>query len=148
MSTAPTLSGFLSFIRNQMAISTVVLPDGSDVISQAFELSLATVNSALTISPLLYNTAVYNLGGDILINFAPDQSGQTYFETLRSNYKIYDFAPGVVTSSSDGGTSTSLTNLEAMKNFTLMDLQRLKTPYGRVYIGIAQAYGPNVWGLS
>ena len=34
-----------------------------------------------------------------------------------------------------------------MKDFTLANLQNLKTPYGRQYLAWAQAYGP-LWGLS
>ncbi len=37
---------------------------------------------------------------------------------------------------------------EAAKNFTLANLQNLKTPWGRTYLGFAQAYGPSIIGLS
>jgi hypothetical protein len=90
---------------------------------------------------------VYNLGGDMLINWTPDQPGQVYFANLRTSFGTNNWAPGVVTSTSDGGTSTSLTNPEFMKEFTMANLQNLKTPYGRQYLAWAQSTG-SIWGMS
>jgi hypothetical protein len=83
----------------------------------------------------------------MLINFATDQSGQTFFATARTNYGINSFVAGVIGSSADETTSESLVVPEAMKNLTLQNLQNLKTPYGRQYLYFAQAFGTN-WGLS
>jgi hypothetical protein len=40
-----------------------------------------------------------------------------------------------------------LLNPEAMKTFTLANLQNLKTPWGREYLAIAQRAG-TTWGLT
>lgn len=98
--------------------------------------------------PQLYTLAVYNLATDRLINYAPDQPGQNFFATARANYHLLDMNVGVIQGASDQGTSGSYLNLEAMKTFTLGDLQTLKTPFGRRYMEIAMNYGPSLWGMS
>ena len=145
----PTLSGFISFIRNVMGINTTVLPDNSPSIPLAYQIALDLVNLQLAIaSSDIYTLAVYNLGGDNLINYAQDQTGQTYFTDLRAHFKIYSFVPGVIEETHDESTGQRLLNPEFMKNLTLSDLQNLKTPYGRQYLAFAQMYGPTIWGVS
>ena len=161
---SPTLAGFLSFIRTVMGITSKNLPDNSPVIPMAFAVALAIVNPALQAVCIpdvdaagvslnsggltIYTLAVYNLAGDNLINYAPDQAGSTYFCDAREKFNTMGFSPGVISASSDEGTSQSLVVQEAAKNFTLANLQQLKTPYGRQYLALAQSYGPNVWGIS
>lgn len=158
MDTCPTPAGFLAFIRNVMGISTSNLPDNSPVIPMALAVSLEIVNLAInTASPLMYTLAVYNLGGDNLINYAQDVPDAQpvpgsdpplpYFANLRSSFKCNAFISGVISSASDDGTSESMVVQEAAKNFTLSDLQNLKTPWGRQYLAIAQRYG-TLWGLT
>jgi len=144
----PTLAGFLAFIRNVMGIPTNALPDSSPDVAACYTLALEIVSPDLAaLSSVIYPLAVYNLAGDFLINYAQDQPGSTYFETLRTSYKIYNFVAGVITSSSDVSTSESLATPEALKNLTLADLQNLKTPYGRQYLAFAQRLG-TMWGIS
>jgi hypothetical protein len=136
-----------------MGISTDNLPDNADVIPMAYSVALEIVNDALAgASSLMYTLAVYNLAGDNLINYAPDPASPpgtaNYFSSLRDKWNILKFVSGVVQSSSDGSTSNSLVVQEAAKNFTLGNLQNLKTPYGRTYLAIAQNYGPSVWGMN
>lgn len=131
-----------------MGITIADLPDADPVIEVAYDVAIAIVNRALNrASPLIYTLAVYNLGGDNIINFAQDQSGSRYFTDLRDDFKLLSFVPGVVTSTGDQGTSTSLLNPDFMKEFTMANLQNLKTPYGRQYLDFAQDYG-TIWGLS
>lgn len=130
-----------------MAVPVNALPDDSPFLSYAYDVALATVNPALATVPPIYMLAVYNLGGDLLVNWAQDVPPSTYWRDLREKFAIYAFAPGVVSSSSDNGTSTSLLNPDQMKDFTLAALQNLKTPWGRQYLAWAQSYGP-LWGLS
>lgn len=151
----PTLAGFMAFVANVMAIPTAALPTSSPIIPIAYQIALEIVNQALACvpasspsTPSLYALAVYNLAGDRLINYAPDQAGQTYFADLRKTLNISGFVGGVISSTADQGTSESLVVPDAMKGLTFADLQTLKTPYGRTYLGIAQSYGPSVWGLS
>lgn len=143
----PSLDGYIGWLRDQ-GFSDAAIPADSMMLSMTYDVATATVNPALAgASPMIYTLAIYNIGADMLVNWSPDQPGQTYFADLRKAYGVFDFAPGVVTSSSDGGTSTSIMNPEFMKDFTLANLQNLKTPYGRQYLAWAQAYGP-LWGLS
>jgi uncharacterized protein YciU (UPF0263 family) len=144
----PTQSGFLAWVRSAMGITTAELPDTSVFIGYAYDVALEIVNPALQVaSPLIYTLAVYNLGGDNLINFAQDVPPSTFFTDARKSFGIGNFVAGVVTNSSDNGTSSGLTTPEAFKMFTLGNLQNLKTPYGRQYLAFAQDYG-TLWGLS
>jgi len=76
------------------------------------------------------------------------QVAMTYFTQARLSFKLASFFPGVVGSAGDQGTSVGMDNPEFMKGLTLMDLQLLKTPWGRAYLAIAQKSGPTVWGLN
>jgi hypothetical protein len=145
----PTLAGFLEFVRTVMGISSSVLPDNSPYLAISFNVSKEIVNPTIQqASPLLYQSAVYNLAGDSLLNFAQDQAGKTFFADARAKFTLLDFTPGVVQSTGDEGTNTSLIVQKAAEEFTLANLQQLKTPYGRAYLQIAQSYGPNIWGVS
>lgn len=146
-SATPTQAGFLQWVRTRMGVPTDALPDDSPFIGYAYDVAVAVCNPALAAVPPIYMLAVYNLGGDNLVNFAPDIPPSTFWSDLRAGYGTFAFAPGVVTSSGDQGTNTSLLNPEAMKEFTLGNLQNLKTPYGRQYLAWAQSYGP-LWGLT
>ena len=145
----PTPAGFLLFVRNQMQITSIVLPDDSEYLTWAYDLSISIVNLAFTCVPgPMYLLMVYNLGGSNLINFAQDQPGQTYFADLRKALNINSLTSGLVASSSDEGTSVSLLNPDFIKTLTIADLQYYKDPYGRTYLGYAQRYGPSAWGVS
>ena len=153
--TGPTLAGFTAWLYEAVpGLTTAVLPTASPSIGYAYAVAADIVGSWMgNVSVTAWNLMTYNLGADNLINFAPDQTGQVFFATLRENYGIANpagvkaFAPGVVASTSDAGTSTSLLNPDFMKEFTLANLQNLKTPYGRIYLGYAQRMG-SVWGLT
>lgn len=118
------------------------------VVSASLGISLEIVNSTLQVAPHHYTLAVYNLAADRLLNYATDLPGQTFFKDTRARYKLLDSLVGVVQAASDQGTSGAYLNLEAMKNFTLGDLQTLRTPFGRRYMEIAMSFGPNLYGLS
>jgi hypothetical protein len=181
----PTLAGFNSFVTNGMGVPKTALQVGSPYPGWAFDWARATVNPAIgyaSCTPLyygfpgyvgappggfLYTMAVYNLGGDFLINIAQDQvvapapadcdcddppplvstTPLNYWTNLRGQFKIVPFVSGVISSTADEGTSESLQVIEVAKNFLLSDLQNLKTPYGRTYLGIAMKFG-TLWGLS
>jgi hypothetical protein len=139
-----------------MGIDPLVLPTNSPVIGWAFQVAmmivnpdLATVATAYGTVPAtsLYELAVYNLAGDNLVNYAPDQPGRTYFADLRASLNLNAFTAGVVTTAADQNTSDSLAVPDSLKNLTIADLQNLKTPWGRAYLAIAQRYG-TLWGLS
>jgi len=144
---SPSLDNYLAWLRSQ-GFTDAALPADSMFIALTYDASLLTVNDALVVGgPMIYTLAVYNLAADMLVNWTPDQAGSTYFVDLRTAYGVFAFAPGVVTSSSDGGTSTSLQTPEFMSGLTMANLQNLKTPYGRQYLAFAQSFGP-LWGLT
>lgn len=118
------------------------------IVPASLDIALETVNATLLVAPQLYTFAVYNLAADRLLNYATDLPGQTFFRDIRTKYKLLDPTVGVIQAASDQGTSGAYLNLEAMKNFTLGDLQSLKTPFGRAYLDIAMSYGPNLYGVS
>jgi hypothetical protein len=145
----PTQAGFLAWVRAFMGIGTAALPDDAPAIGYAYAVATELVPCELqAISPTMYMLAVYNLGGDNLINYAPDQAGQTFFADARKLYRCNDFVMGVVASTGDNGTSTSLAVPDALRELTLAQLQNMKTPYGRRYMSIVQSLGPTIWGIS
>lgn len=176
----PTLAGFLSFVRQTMAIPADILPDNSPVIAMAFAIALAIVNPALRIIPIpsqdsasvtlnagglsIYALAVYNLAASNLLQYAQDlpdaplvhgsggpngnPPGLPFFAWTRQRLNINGFVSGVVQSTSDEGSSTSLVVQDAAKDFTIANLAQLKDIYGRTYLALAQSAGPTTWGLS
>jgi hypothetical protein len=148
LSSTPNQTDFLTFLYGTVGIDPLALPSASTTISDAFVNASAIVSPDFAVIPgSIYSLMVYNLGADFIINYAPDQPGRTFFFDLRKTLGIGLFVPGVTTSSGDSGTSQSRLNPEFMKNLTLMDLQTLKTPYGRQYLAYAQMYG-SFWGVS
>ncbi len=144
----PTLAGYVTFIATVMGITTTVLPSDSPVIPMSFNVAVALVNTQLQQANCeLYTLAVYNLAGDRLLNFAQDQVGQTFFADQRQQFGLNNFTAGVISSTGDEGTNESMVTPEVMNNLSFLDLQTLKTPYGRTYLGLAQSVG-SLWGLS
>lgn len=143
-----------------MGITTAMLPDGSVWFTYAFCAAKEIVNAAiLEISPRMYLLAVYNLAGSNLLNYAQDPSNAPkyppnsdskvgFFAYTRKEYNMLGFVGGVIQAAADETTSESMVVPEAFKEFTLANLQQLKDPYGRAYLGIAQDYGPAAWGLT
>jgi len=151
--TTPNVTDYLTFIRSGLGIGPVFLPDDSFWITATFNLAIGTVNLALTNATVgtngpYYTLSVYNFAADRLLNFALDQPGQSYFKDTRSALGLNSFAAGLVAASSDQGTAQTLEVIEAAKRMTITDVQMMKTPYGRVYLDFAQAYGSTIWGLT
>jgi hypothetical protein len=95
-----------------------------------------------------FSQAVYCLAADRLLNYAPDSNGQTYWRDLRKSFNLMDVSLGVISGSSNESSSSQWLNPEQLRRLTLGDLQMLKTPPGREYLAMAQAYGEEIWGLS
>lgn len=71
----PTIAGFITFIQQVMGITSNYLPTTAPVITAAFNVAMSIVDPLLCqIDPSIYQLAVYNLAGDNLIRFAPDQT--------------------------------------------------------------------------
>jgi hypothetical protein len=140
-------AGFVQFIR-AAGIDSASLPDASTYIDAALALSIEIVYEPMaSASPLMYDQAVYNLGMSTLVETAPDQTNKTTFFDLRKSFNINGFVPGVVQSSGDEGTYSSMLVPDFFKNLTFADLQYIKTPWGRAYMAIAQRVG-SLWGVS
>ena len=145
---APTQAGFLAWVRAVMGITTAQLPDASLALTYAYQVAVALVNPQIGLaSPIMYTLAVYNLGGDNLINWAQDTPPSTLFADQRKAYNTYNFIAGTISSAGDEGTNESIATVDALTKLTLGQLQNLKTPWGRQYLSIAMSVGTN-WGLS
>jgi len=156
MSSQPTLAGYTNFLYNIAGIPVLALPTASQMIPWSYSAAMMEVNPVLAsicspaVAPVqtsAYAEAVYNLGADLLFNFTQDQPGYTYFKDARKGWGILGFTAGVVQSTSDSGTSTSLAVPEALSNLSISQLQNTKTPFGQRYLGLAQRTGTD-WGLT
>jgi hypothetical protein len=144
----PTIGGFENFLYNVVAVPAAALPTGSLGTTIAYGMAFDLIPCELNIiSPDAYTICVYNLALDNLITFVGDQPGQNYFVNLRQQYGLVKFQPGVVQSTSDDSTSTSLMVPDVFKDMSLSDLQYLKTPYGRLVMSYLMKLGP-AWGMS
>jgi hypothetical protein len=150
----PTLEGYTEWVYEIMDVPQIVLPPGSIYLEMSFDIAFEMVNRLIwCASPGIFTIAVYNLGGDYLVNMAQDNPNlpspdDTYWQDLRQAMNINGFLPGLINSAADQGTSAGVHLLAAMENLTITDLQNLKTPWGRVYLGIAQSVGAGPWGLT
>ena len=159
LTSSPSLAGFQEWTRIVMGVPVSVLPDDSPITPVAYQVALDIVNEQLQClgNGQIYTLAVYNLGGDNLINYAQDQTSPppspppanaaTYWTDLRAAFHIGAFVAGVISGSADQGTSQTILNPDFMKGLTMANLQQLKTPYGRQYLAFAQDVG-TLWGLS
>jgi len=144
----PTLTGFIAWSRAVMGIPTVALADNDPGYAYAFQIALDLVPLDFsTASPDIYTLTVYNWGGSQLLQFQQDYAGQTWFASARASYGINSFVAGVINSAADSSTSESLTIGKGLSNLSLIDLQRLKDPYGRQALAWMQTIG-TLWGLT
>src|ERR1700758_3123178 len=104
--TTPNQTDYTTFVQS-WGVTPTYLPVTSFWLTTTLKVACSIVNRSLRITdPTIYTLAVYNLGMDRLVNWAQDQPGQTYFQTLRKDFKlVYAFAPGVVSSTSDQGSA-------------------------------------------
>ena len=149
MDITPTLAGFIVFCRSVVGIPTAVMADDDAGFQQALDFSLEwiPVVPLTAISPVLYTSAVYNWAASNLIQYQPDPTGQVFFTNARSSFGVSNFMAGVISSASNEATSQSMTVGKGLQNLSLIDLQRVKDPYGRQALAILQQLG-TLWGLS
>lgn len=144
----PNVTDYTTFLYEVVGIPAVNLPSDAPIIATSLQIATDIVSKAILFASAdMYVLAVYNLAADRLINYAPDVTGQTYFRDLRVKLKLLSLSVGVPSAASDQGTSVGLLNPESLKGLTLANLQNLKTPCGRQYLEIAQAFG-SIWGVS
>lgn len=158
----PTLAGFTAWIFGSgMGVPTLYLATDDPNIELCYDIAIETVRLGFRcFAPAVYELMVYNLGGAYLAQFAQDPSplpeppfiivdGVKYgfWSYLRKSTGLNGFVSGVVTASSDEGTSVSLAQPRWADNLTMGQLQLTNTPWGRAYLGWAQDAG-TAWGMS
>jgi hypothetical protein len=146
--TKPNVADLATFLQTIAGIPITALPADSPYIPWA--LSYAEEKTLLVLYLIgqdYYCFAVYLLATSFLINWCPDQSGQTYFQCLRKQWNLTGFVGGTVQATADQGTSESLLAPEFLSGLTLGQLQALKDPFGRQWLGMMQDNGP-IWGIS
>ncbi|HGH0633641.1 TPA: hypothetical protein ACJHGQ_002287 [Yersinia enterocolitica] len=139
-----SLSGFIEFIRTDMGITAIQVPDDSPSIALAYGGAVEWVNQDIaSVMPNLYAVAVYNLAASFLVNYGTE----SVFSELRKMLGLNNFKAGVITGASDNSTSSQRLVPDFFKDLSLADLQMLLDPWGRRYLMIAQQFG-SLWGLS
>jgi hypothetical protein len=145
--TTPNLADFSTFVYNQ-GVTTAELPTNSEYLTWAFNYAVNVTTAVPLIPPPMYPLACYNCGFHYLLKIAQDQVGQTFFTNARTQYNLLSFTAGAVVSSTDQGTSQTLSDPEFLKTATMEVLDFLKTPWGQWYLSYMQSYGPNIVGYS
>lgn len=146
--TQPNTTDLYTFVTTVAGVPTAALPSSSAYL--AWSLSYAEEQTLLVLRAIgqdYYCFAVYLLATSFLINWCPDQPGQTFFVALRKTWNISGFVGGIISSTADQGTSESMDMPDFIKGLTLMNLNQLKDPFGRQYLSMTQEVG-NVWGIS
>ena len=145
---SPNVTDLYTFLSTIAQIPSSALPSNSPYIPWALSYSEEkTLLVLYAIGQDYYCFAVYLLATSFLLNWCPDQSGQTFFATLRDKWNLTGFVGGTVQSSADQATSESLLAPEFLSGLTIDQLQALKDPFGRQWLGMQQGLG-NVWGIS
>ncbi len=160
----PTFAGFVDWVYGTMGVPSAWLPSDAQVLTWAYNYATGTVNTYFACVPGPFNLIVtYNLGGHFLACWAQDPTpfpgsppapyitvdgvGYGFWAWLRKANNISGFITGIVSSSSDEGTSVGLVVPKQAENLTVGQLQLTTTLWGRTYLGLAQDYGTN-WGIS
>jgi hypothetical protein len=146
--TKPNATDLYTFLTTVAGIPTTALPSTSGYI--AWALSYSEEQTLLVLRAIgqdYYCFAVYLLATSFLINWCPDQPGQTFFVDLRKSWNISGFVGGIVSSTADQGTSESMDMPDFIKGLTLAQLQAIKDQFGRQWLAMSQDLGP-VWGIS
>ena len=143
----PNLPDYILFVQKAMAIDPLYLPSNSPFFQWTLDKALALVIKIPCAAGADYTLAVYNCAGHLLLETAQDQPGRDYFNKTRADLGLNHFAAGVVASTSDQSTSTSLATPDALHQLTIGDLGFMRTLYGRAYLSYNQDFG-GIFGLS
>lgn len=144
----PSLTGFIAWARVIMGIPMAAMSDDDAGWLYAFTIAMDWVPTDISlISADLYTLAIYNWGGSQLLQFQQDYTGQIFFTSARTSFKLDNFVAGVVGASADSSTSGTYIVGKGLSNMDIISLQRVKDPYGRQAIAIMQSLGTN-WGLT
>lgn len=170
ISNTPSLAEYTQWIYTYMSVPASALPPDSPVINDSYTFATEVVYPPLMlVGGNIYTIAVYNFGGHWLVAWAPDQPNSYYpsppasppstvtaptnnggyFSWLRSSggYNLNSFTPGIIRESHDVSTGQSWQVSKQLENMSLMDLGMMNTPWGRMYLQIAQMWGTD-WGIT
>lgn len=144
----PSLTGFIAWAQAVMGIPTTAMSPDDPGWNYAYVIAkdIVPTDFANTVKDI-YTLTVYNWGGSQLLQFQQDYSGQTYFTTLRNQFGINNFVAGVINAAGDVSTNEALSIGHGLRDLSLLDLQRIKDPYGRVALSYMQQLG-TLWGLT
>lgn len=142
----PTPAGYLAFLRDVVRIPEEALPDDDPVIEFSYNYAINTTLDLMKYIPqtpdeFLYSTAIYNLATHILMVWAHDQPGSDFFQKIQKQYQLHSLVAGAVKMAKDESTSTELKVPSFFNNITFSVLDYMKTPWGRMYLEIAQSIG-------
>ncbi len=146
----PNATDFATMLTTEIGLTAGALTTAAIQVTASLAYAQCWVYKRLNcISNGIYLRAVYCLATDRLLNIGqdPTNNSTTFFASLRTQFAITSFIAGVISSSSDESTSQSIAVAESLNTLTLPDLQNLKTPWGREYLGYAQQGAP-IWGVS
>lgn len=138
---------YLQFLRGSVGVPVDALPDDSVFITLSYEIGIALTPCGFACaSSTLYELMVYSCASSFLLNNTPDQPAQTYFSDLREKYGLLDSFNGIITAAGDQGTNAAAVVPDWVKRATLQELQWMKDPFGRQFLGFLQMAGSN-WAL-
>lgn len=154
----PNLADFGTFLTTSVQIPTAALPTSSPWIGYAFTQAMEMILTPPNTIGVVYSLAVYNGATHLLFLITPDQAGQTYFADARSNIASTNFPNGgfglnlpqvgLVTSTFDQGTGTTVVSPDWAKGLTIGQLGFMSTPYGRTFLQWNMSYGSTIVGLT
>ncbi len=148
IASTPTLDGFIAWAQAVMGIPTTAMSPTDPGWNYAFVVALDIVPTDFaSMVPDIYTLTVYNWAGSQLLQFQQDYPGQNYFTQLRAKFGINNFVAGVINAAGDVSTHESLAVGHGLRDLSMLDLQRIKDPYGRVALSYMQQLG-TLWGLS
>lgn len=150
--TTPNLVDYTAWIYDVVGISPSYLPSDSPFLGWALGRArdiVLCVNAGIAARE--YVLAVYNCATHVQLKITPDQVvngvAYEYFLGKRQEFQLLHPLVGLVASSSDESTSVTNAVPDALKQLSLVDLDFMKTPWGREYLMWAEDFG-GIWGLS
>ncbi|MDR8054214.1 hypothetical protein [Burkholderia cenocepacia] len=139
--------GYLQYLRNVVGVPVAALPDDSVYITLSYEIGLSLTPCGFNrASSSIYELMVYACATSFLLNNTPDQLNQSWFDQVRTKYGLLDSFNGIITSAGDQGTNAAAVVPDWVKRATLAELQWMKDPFGRQFLGFLQMAGSN-WAL-
>ncbi len=146
----PNLTDFLAFAQGQGVPAADVPTSTANVYQPQYALNdaLDEVDGEYSVGAgsavMRYVMAVYNLALHIWVINGDDLSGQTFFTDTRTKMGLLSFTGGVVQTSNDENTGTTLAVVDGYKKLPPWAVAYTLTPWGNKYLNYALRGGPSV----